>query len=389
MKIAYLDCSSGISGDMFLGALIDAGVPLIYIKDNLKSLHIKNYSLQKRKVKRAGISAIKFNVRIDETSTVARKWSDVEKIITNSELNENIKKNGLNIFENLFTAEAKIHNKEFNNTHLHELGAVDCLIDIIGSILGIDYLGLEKINISPINLGSGNVRSSHGILPVPAPATIELLKGIPVYSSDIKTELTTPTGAAIIKGIATGFGNLPEIVVDTVGYGAGNKDLKTQPNVLRLFIGESLESPQHKDVTIIETNIDDMSPQIYEYLMERLLKSGARDVYLTPVIMKKGRPANKLTVIADSNKREVLSEIIFSETTTIGLRYHEMSRETIKREIKKINTEYGEVKIKIASKNNKIINVSPEYEDCRKIAKKYTLPLKKVIADVTKHIQLK
>ncbi len=385
MEIAYIDCSSGASGDMLLGALIDGGVSIDYIKEHLKSLRLDNYQISSRTVNRAGIQAVKLDVRVKEEEKEARKWKDIERIISESNLKDRIKEKGLRIFKSLFLAESHVHGTSYDKTHLHELGAIDCIVDIIGFLIGIDYLGIEEITVSPINVGSGTTKTSHGILPIPAPATAELLKGIPVYSSGMAVELTTPTGAAILKEAATGFGTFPEMVIDTIGYGAGGKDLKGQPNVLRLFIGRPSHLQKDK-LTVIETNIDDMSPQIYDHLMEKLLKSGANDVYLTPIIMKKGRPAIKLTVLVADGKRDILCNIIFNETTTIGIRHYEVSREKLKREIKTIQTEYGRVRVKIASRNNERLNVSPEYEDCKKIADKHSIPLKKVITDITKQL---
>src|SRR4030067_3686290 len=316
--IAYFDCSSGISGDMILGALVDAGLPPHKLKKSLSSLPIKGYKLSINSVKRAGFLATKVDVEIQGArgkGQGARKWKDIEKIIRTSKLSDDIKQKGLSIFKRLFEAEAKVHGERFDRIHLHELGAIDCIIDIFGTLIGIDILGIKKIYSSPLNLGSGTVKTGHGILPVPAPATAELLKNVPVYSSDINFEVTTPTGAVLISMLADGFGLMPNIQVSKIGTGAGSKAFKKQPNVLRLFIGQDTEhrkqitdnsplSPlslrgDERGVTVIETNIDDMNPQVYEYVMEKLFKSGALDVFLTQVIMKKGRPGIKLTVLCN------------------------------------------------------------------------------------------
>lgn len=387
-KIAYFDCFAGISGDMCLGALVDAGVKLSDIEKELKRLPIKNYSLKSRKVLRNGVSATKVDVilkGVKGQGSRATKWKDIEGIIKTSSLSDGIKQKGLYIFRNLFKAEAKVHGEPFNNVHLHELGGVDCIVDIFGTLIGLDALGVEKIYTSPINLGNGSVKTEHGMLPVPAPATIELLRGYPVYSSEIPFELTTPTGAVIISGLKSKASPLPETRIERVGYGAGNKNIRTMPNTLRILIGEEINADRGKDfVIIIETNIDDMNPQIYEHVMERLFKAGALDVFLENIIMKKGRPALKLTVISSEHDIEKLTNILFEETTTIGLRFYKALRKTLDREIKKIKTKYGVVRIKISSLKGNIVNISPEYEDLKAIAKKTKIPIKKIAEEISK-----
>lgn len=386
-KIAYFDCFAGISGDMCLGALVDAGVKLSDIEKELKRLPIKNYSLKSRKVLRNGISATKVDVIIKaegkRQKAKGKKWKDIEKIIKTSQLSEKLKQKGLKIFKSLFEAEARVHGEPFNTVHLHELGGIDCIVDIFGTIIGLDALGVEKIYTSPINLGNGSVKTEHGILPVPAPATIELLRGYPVYSSEIPFELTTPTGAVIISALKSKTSPLPETRIERVGYGAGNKNIKTMPNTLRILIGEEIKADRGEDfVTIIETNIDDMNPQIYGHVMERLFKAGALDVFLENIIMKKGRPAVKLTVISKEVDIEKLSSILFQETTTIGLRFYNAHRKTLDREIKKINTTYGDVRIKLSTLKDKVVNISPEYEDLKAISKKTKIPIKKIVEEI-------
>jgi uncharacterized protein (TIGR00299 family) protein len=386
-KIAYFDCFAGISGDMCLGALVDAGVDISDIKKGLKKLPIQNYSLASKKVFRNGISATKVDVIIQKTEdkrqkTAAKKWNDIEKIINASSLPDKIKQNGLHIFKRLFEAEARVHGEPFDKVHLHELGGIDCLVDIFGALIGLDILGIGKIYTSPINLGSGSVKTEHGILPVPAPATAELLKGYPVYSSEIPFELTTPTGAALIYGLDSKPVQLPELKIEAIGYGAGNKDIAEIPNTLRILIGKRTDNESGDSVTIIETNIDDMNPQFYEYVMERLFKAGAIDVFLENIIMKKGRPAVKLTVISKEAAVEKLSSILFKETTTIGLRFYRAHRRTLDREIKKIKTKYGDVRIKASTLKGNIVNISPEYEDLKAIAKKTKIPIKKIAGEI-------
>lgn len=390
MKIAYFDCSSGISGDMCLGALIDAGVPVAKLENELRKLPIKGYKLKVKRVKRSGFPATKADViqklEVRSKKLEVRRWKDIEHLIKNSQLSDGIKKKGLSIFRRLFTAEAKVHGETFDAAHLHELGAVDCIVDIFGTVIGLKLLGIEKVYSSGVNTGGGSVRTKHGILPVPAPATAELLKGIPVYSDGIDYELTTPTGAVILKEISSSFGTIPDMVIEKIGIGAGNKDFKDKPNVLRILIGQgkkqSAESREQK-VAVIETTIDDMNPQIYEYVMERLFKAGALDVYLTQLIMKKGRPGIKLTVLCNSKEKEKMMKIIFEETTTIGLRFYEAGRQTLKREIKEINTALGKVKVKTSKLGSRIIKTAPEYEDCKKLAKKLNMPLIEVMKKIS------
>jgi uncharacterized protein (TIGR00299 family) protein len=397
--IAYIDCFSGISGDMTLGALVDAGVPLSRLRHELARLPVRGYRLTSRTVKKAGMRAIKVDVEIQVARGKghgARKWKDIEKIVGDSTLSEPIKQKGLSIFTRLFEAEAKVHGGRFEEIHLHELGAVDCIVDIFGSLIGLDILGIDTIYSSALNLGSGSIKSEHGLLPVPAPASVELLKGIPVYSSGVKFELTTPTGAALISSLAAGFGPMPDMQITKAGVGAGDKDLKEQPNILRMFIGEKAEKKRQgsgvgsqkpeESIIVIETNIDDMNPQVYEYVMDKIFKAGALDVFLTQIIMKKGRPGIKLSVLCNEDKKDALSEIILKETTSIGLRFYRAERKTLQREIMSIDTMYGRVRVKKSRLGNEIQKASPEYEDCRKIARKFNIPLVEVLKAVSSQL---
>jgi uncharacterized protein (TIGR00299 family) protein len=439
LKIAYFDCFSGISGDMCLGALVDAGVPLEKLERELKKIPVKGYKLHAEKVKRAGLIATKVyvieraeskeqraesnnpprppleKVGIDSQrggkggfeqtakgkGQRARRWKEIETIIKESSLlSKEIKQKGLTIFKCLFEAEAKVHGGNPDDIHSHELGDVDCFVDVFGTIIGLDILGVEKVYSSPVNLGGGAVKTRHGILPVPAPATAEILQGVPIYSTDIKFELTTPTGAAILKVLSSGFENIPLVNIEKTGFGAGSKNFKDRPNVLRLFIGEMCEdegypSPIHlpqgevargrvklsmgQPITVIETNIDDMNPQIYEYVMEKLLKKGALDVFLTQVMMKKGRPGIKLTVICKEANVEGLIRIMLKETTTIGLRFYEVNRVVLQRETKLVDTEFGKVRVKFSKLEGEILKAIPEYEDCKRIAKKLNIPLLEIM----------
>ena len=397
MKIAYFDCFSGISGDMCLGAVVDAGISLKELEKEFKKIPIGGYRLTAKKVKRSGFASTKVDIAVLSQRLAPhalRKWKDIEKIINRSRVSEEIKQRGRRIFKRLFEAEAKVHGEAFERVHLHELGAVDCIVDIFGTILGLNILGVEKVFSSPINLGSGFVETEAGILPVPAPATVEILKKVPVYSKDVPFELTTPTGAAIIKEISSGFGDMPAIDIGKIGIGAGNRDLKDMPNVLRLFLGNPpLPTPSKggqggmgglldENVIVIETNVDDMNPQIYEYVMEKLFKAGALDVYFTQVLMKKGRPGVKMTVLCNKEQLENLMKIVLKETSTIGLRFYEAKRRILQREIKIIDTEFGKVRVKFSRLGDDILKATPEYEDCKRIAKKLNIPLIEVMKKI-------
>ena len=379
VKIAYFDCFSGISGDMCLGALVDAGVPLDILERELKRIPIGDYKLTSVKVRRSGISATKVDVVIDKNHVGERKWNDIQRLVLESSLSPTIKKKGLSVFRSLFEAEAKVHGEPVNKIHLHELGAVDCIIDIFGTLIALEILGIEEINASAIDLGSGTIRSSHGTLPVPAPATAELLRGVPVYSAGDSFEKTTPTGAALIRFLAKGYGDMPAFVSQTTGMGAGGKDPASMPNVLRILIGEPIGLRTQDSVMVIETNIDDMNPQIYEYVSERLFYAGALDVFLTQIMMKKMRPAVKLSVLCNRKEMKDLVDIILSETTSIGVRYHETSRIILKRRVERVETDYGKVRVKFSGTGKRHMTVTPEYEDCREIALKKGIPLSAVI----------
>jgi hypothetical protein len=384
-RIAYIDCQSGISGDMFLGALVDAGVSLKELEKGLSKLRLKGYKLSAKRVKRRGFRATKVDVEIQGARgrrQEAKTWRDVKKTIEVSKLPDRIKQKGLRIFRRLFQAEAKVHGKGFERVHLHELGAVDCMVDIFGTLIGLALLGIEEIYSSPLNLGRGFIDSEHGRIPVPGPATLELLKGKPVYSTDLSFELTTPTGALLISSLARGFGSIPLINVNCTGIGAGSMDFNEQPNILRIIIGEKIRD-QQEEIIVIETNIDDMNPQAYEYVMDRLFKAGALDVSLTNVIMKKGRPGVKLTVLCPQEYMDELIRLIFMETTTIGLRFYGAGRKILKRKTEVVETRFGRVGVKVSWLGDEIIRVSPEYRDCLRIAKRLGMPLLDVMREIT------
>lgn len=374
---------------MCLGALVDAGVPLKEIEKVLKKLNLKVYRLREQKVLRAGFAATKVDVELTTKGEGAngRRWKDIQKIVKNSTLPENIKKQGLQVFKNLFEAEAKVHGSTIEKTHLHELGCVDCLVDIFGALIGLSILGVEKVYVSPVNLGSGSTKTSHGILPVPAPATAELLKGIPCYAAGPAFEMTTPTGAVLLKTLSAGFGDMPLFASEVIGMGAGNKDPEERPNILRVMIGQDDESLLDETITVIEANIDDMNPQVYEYVMERLFERGALDVFLTPVIMKKSRPGVLLTVLCNNEQKNEVGKTILKETTSIGVRFYETGRVTMKREIKQVNTKYGRVRLK-QSVFGDIMRITPEYEDCKKAANEQNVSLYDVIEETKRAAEM-
>jgi uncharacterized protein (TIGR00299 family) protein len=381
MTFAYFDCFSGISGDMTLGALVDAGVSIDALRAELAKLNISGYSLSSEKVKRAGFSATKVHVILDDREQPARHLSDIRKIIEASTLASSIKQKSVLIFERLARAEAVVHGTTPEQVHFLEVGAVDAIVDIVGSVIGFEMLGITTTTASPVNLGSGTIRTAHGILPVPAPATAELLKGIPSYGSSVAFELTTPTGAVILSSLASSFGPMPQMRVARVAYGAGGKDLDGRPNVLRLMLGEPAADYDEDTSIVIETNIDDMNPQVYDYLIEKLMEQGAQDAYLTPIIMKKGRPAILLSVLTDRSKTDVMLDTIFRETTSIGVRIQEVGRKKLTRKITEVTTHYGTIRVKISRHGDTIYTVTPEYEDCKRIAEEQQVPLQQVMEE--------
>ncbi|MBI3752958.1 MAG: nickel pincer cofactor biosynthesis protein LarC [Deltaproteobacteria bacterium] len=385
MKIAYFDCCSGISGDMVIGALIDAGLDIKILQRELKRLTIKDYSVSASKDKRHHIAGINLKVKYKE-SRHHRTFTDIKNLIQKSKLSAKVKELSAAIFLNLAKAEAKVHGCNVNDVHFHEVGAVDSIVDIVGATIGIERLGIEKIYASPLPLGSGWVETSHGRMPVPAPATLEILKGVPVTSSPVAAELTTPTGAAIIKTLAQDFGDMPRMKIEKTGYGIGSKDFQQIPNILRIVTGEySVGAHGRAPMLMMETSIDDMNPQIYEYLMERLFKQGALDVFLTPIQMKKGRPAVLLNILCPEDKKDHVMDIIFKETTTLGIRTHFVARYCLERKTEEVLTPYGKVKVKVSQKEGNLINIQPEYADCKAIAEKKKMPLKEVM-DAAKRV---
>jgi uncharacterized protein (TIGR00299 family) protein len=383
-RIAYFDCYSGISGDMILGALVDLGLKLDSIRKGLKALDLKGYKISSKAVKRGGISGTKVTVTVDKPKKGhhhGRHFSDIKKLITKSKLSQQVKTSSIEVFHRIAKAEASVHRSSIEKVHFHEVGAVDSIVDIVGGTIGLELLGIDTVISSPLNLGEGTVECDHGVLPVPAPATLKLLKGIPCYSSGVQRELTTPTGAAMIGYLAKEFDSMPEMTIIDSGYGAGDNLIESPPNILRIIIGESVAQDSNS-LMVVESNIDDMNPEFYDHVMESLFKAGAVDVYFTPIQMKKNRPAVKLSVLVDEAKGEEIARLLFSETSTFGLRYFPVDRMTLDREIKKIKTPYGEVKIKVGRWDGKVVQVSPEYEDCKKISRREKIPIKKIYEEL-------
>jgi uncharacterized protein (TIGR00299 family) protein len=376
MKIAYFDCFSGISGDMIIGSLLDAGLDFKLFESEILKLNFKGYRLLSEKVMRNGISGTKFSVEVTENHP-HRTFRDIADIITGSSLDENIRKKIISIFKRIAEAEGKIHGVSPEEVHFHEIGAVDSIIDIAGAVIGLQLLGIEKIYSSKINTGSGFVNSMHGKIPVPAPATVELLRGIPVFDSGIKFELTTPTGAGIISVLCSDF-YMPDMIFSNTGYGAGSRELEV-PNLLRIITGEIKADSIMEPVSVLETNIDDLNPQVYEYAMNRLLSAGALDVFIIPCIMKKSRPGSILKVICETGTEKKLAGIIARETTTSGIRISIENRFRYNRRFEKVETPFGMINIKIIYDGDEILTANPEFEDCVKSAGEYDVPVKKVI----------
>lgn len=384
MRIAYFDCQSGISGDMILGALVDLGVDIKEIRAQLKKLDLSGFDLKSRKVKRGSMAGRKVDVLIKNKKKRrhSRTFADIRKLINNSDLAKDIKDKSVEIFKRIGVAEAKVHRTALNKIHFHEVGAVDSIVDIVGGVIGFDLLGVDQVFASSINTGEGTVECEHGVLPVPAPATLELLKGIPCFSSGEKKELATPTGVAMIGFFAEKFCSMPLMTVENTGYGAGAHILKVMPNLLRVVVGESVEG-QGRRMTVIETNIDDMNPEFYDHVMESLFSAGAVDVFLTPITMKKNRPAVKLSAIVPSEYKDSVSKVFLTETSTFGIRSYEVDRKVLDREVKTVSSRYGKVKIKIGKLAGEILQIAPEYEDCKRIAKRRKVPVKKIYDEVS------
>jgi len=380
MRIAYFDCFSGASGDMILGSLIDAGLSHQRLREELKKLRIPTVHLRVKKVLKGGISATQVMVEGKSEKRSHRNLKEILRIIDRSSVETEIKEKSKEIFKRIASVEAKIHQTPMEEVHFHELGGLDSIVDIVGSVWGIRQLGIEKIHVSKVNVGGGFVKCEHGILPVPAPATLFLMEGKPIYSSGVERELLTPTGAAILTTLSSEFGSMPLMKVERVGYGAGRDNLP-HPNLLRLIIGTSESISGKEKVAVIETNIDDMNPQFYDYVMEKLYAMEVLEVFITPILMKKNRPGHLLTIISPSEKLSSVIKFLLRETTTLGLRWHEEERAKTDREILTQGTPYGKIRFKLAKWEGKVVNLSPEYEDCKRLALEKGVPLKEVFEE--------
>ncbi len=403
-RVAYFDCFSGISGDMVLGALLDLGLPLDRLRDALGSLAIEYGAVAADRVLRSGVSATKFRVHQHAVGGAHHQHAPhphshqhqshdhdhhhslatIRAAIDRSALSREGKDRATRLFYRLGEAEAAIHDLPIERVHLHEVGAIDSIIDIVGAVDGMEWLAADQVIASPLNLGGGTVECAHGTFPVPAPATARLLQGVPVYGGTPATELVTPTGALLVTEYASAFTALPPLRVRAIGYGAGDKDFKRHPNVLRIVVGDADTAASTEEIVVLECEIDDMNPQLFGPLMDRLHASGALDVFYAAVQMKKNRPGTLVTVIARPEDRQRLSAILFSETTTIGVRYREMRRERLERELRTIPTAVGPIRVKIASRDGTVLNASPEFEDCARAAAERGLPIKDVQALVIK-----
>ena len=415
----YFDCFSGAAGDMLLGALIDAGVPFESVRQALGTLAIAEDTVWTERVNRAGVTATKFHVKGEEhtfddsafakvtagthdhahahphaapsqarTSAPShhahRSLREIEQLIDGSALSGGGKARAKELFGRLAEAEAAIHGTPIDQVHLHEVGALDSIIDIVGSVFALESLRVDRFVASPLNVGGGSIRSAHGLYPVPAPATARLLTGAPIYSGPQQAELVTPTGALLVAGYASSYGPVPAMRLENVGYGAGSRNFHDSPNVLRVLIGEEEATAPAHAVVVMEAEIDDMNPQIFGVVMERLLAEGALDVYYTAVQMKKNRPGTLMTVIAPPAARARLTGLLFRETTTIGVRYREMSRECLDRETVTVRTPWGPVRIKVARRDGQVLNAAPEFDDCVRVATDSGRPVKEVHAAAMK-----
>lgn len=373
MRLAHFDCHAGISGDMILGALVDAGLSIEVLQGELDKLRLDGVRLQAARVHRHGIAATKIDV-VAKEGHAHRGLNDVLRILDGADISSRARQQAGDIFRRLAEAEAEVHGISVDRVQFHEVGAADAIADIAGAVIGLEHLGVERVYASPLRFGHGTTRSCHGVLPVPVPAVVALCRDVPARRTDVPFELVTPTGAAILTTLAEQIGVSPPFRTRRIGYGAGSRDLDQLPNLLRLEIGDSGSFPQTDTVTLIETNIDDMTPEIYGYVIDRLLADGARDAYLTPIIMKKGRPGVMLSVLADPDRTQSVTDRIFRETTTLGVRIRRIDRQTVSRRSEIVETSFGPVTVKVADYGGRT-RIAPEYEDCARIAKERDVPV--------------
>lgn len=378
MTIAYFDCFSGISGDMVLGALVDLGLEIEGLETALSSLDLEEFRIESREVTSYGLRGTKVDVSVPETVLV-RTFNNIRDIIENSDLSVQVKSVSLEIFMRIAQAESVVHNKPVDQVHFHEVGAVDSIVDIVGTAYGLNALGITEVFSSPLPLGHGMVKTLHGSIPVPAPAVVEILGDVPTYGRGIPTEIVTPTGAAIVRTVAGSFGTMPPMKLGKTGYGAGDKDIGVA-NLLRVITGEALEpsSEQEQMAYVISTNIDDMNPEFYDYVIERLFGAGAQDVWLTPIQMKKTRPGTIINVLAAPSDATVVKQILLEETSTFGLRTATVMKKVIERETLEVETRWGPVRVKVGREGGRVTSVSPEFGDCARIAGEKGVPIKEV-----------
>jgi uncharacterized protein (TIGR00299 family) protein len=391
MKLAYFDCFSGISGDMTLGALVDAGCVVEQLRAGLRGLQVPGWELTAEKVWKNGMAATCVKV-VTEDQSKHRSLSVILDILQKSQLAPLVRDRAAAIFQKLGEAEARVHDVPLEKIHFHEVGSVDAIVDIVGACLGFHAMGIEKFACSALNVGGGTAKMAHGVLPVPAPATANLLLGKPTYSNGVEKELVTPTGAAIVATLCDSFGPQPPMSVSAIGYGAGTADLAGQPNVVRILVGEAAErnvAGFDEQIAVIEANLDDMNPQIYGYFLEKALGAGALDVYTTPVQMKKNRPGTLLTVLCKPQDTNTLMSLIFAETTTFGARSYRAERRVLPREWVNVTTDFGEVRIKVSRVNGRILHIAPEFDDCRRLAVEKNVPLQRVISSAMRSYQEK
>lgn len=380
MRIAYFDCFAGISGDMILGALLDAGLQLDSLRQELAKLSLSGWEIRARREERGGISGTRVEVGVTGQQG-ERALPEVLEILSQSALADEVVSQAKGVFSRLAEAEAKVHGIQPSQVHFHEVGATDALIDVVGAVVGLKLLGVRDIFSSPVRLGRGFLQCRHGTLPVPAPATVELLRDVPLQMSDVEAELVTPTGAAVISTLARAFQNSPPLRIERIGYGVGQRDLKEMPNLLRIFIGQVQGAVECDQMAVLETNIDDMSPELCGPLLEVLLAEGARDAYLTPVVMKKGRPAVVLTVLVPEDKVSTVTETVFRHTTTLGIRAQRVQRSKLPRQIRQVTTRWGSLRAKVAVFDG-TERISPEFEDCYRAAREHGVPLWEVYQEV-------
>lgn len=382
MRIAYFDCFNGAAGDMILGALLDAGDFADELRAVLRGLPIDGYELSIDRVTKQGFAATRFAVALDtDRKQPHRHLADVRKIIEAGSLPDAVVRRSLAVFGRLAEAEASVHGTSMDKIHFHEVGAVDAIIDIVGACWAIDRLAIDRVVCSPIPVGSGEVRCAHGVLPVPAPATALLLRGVPLASTDETGELTTPTGAAVLTEWADSFGPVPAMRIDSIGMGAGHRDGRERPNCLRVMLGETVEEPLSDRIAILEANVDDATPEILGHALERLLDAGALDAYCLPIHMKKSRPATLLTVLVEPDRVAAIERILFEETTTFGIRRHDASRTKLARRCETVSTRYGKIRLKLGLLGDRLVTVAPEYDDCKKAAAQHSVALRVVMTE--------